>query len=126
MFSKTHKLGRVTGADSGYAIGGIAIFPLSPSSRARQPEPSREAYNPNPLDLAVEVLSPSDDESKLRSKVVNYLNAGTTFWVVNPETKWAEVFVPHQAPVILDISDTLDGGQALPDFKLPVKDIFSN
>lgn len=124
-FSKTGKLGWVTGADGGYVIGEERYVPdVAFVSRARQPEPSHEAYNPNPPDLAVEVLSPSDDESKLRIKVVNYLHVGTTVWVVNPEKKWVEVFVPQQTPVVLDVKDTLDGGQALPGFKLPVKDIF--
>lgn len=125
VFVKAKALGWVTGADGGYIVAGERYIPdVAFIALTRLPQPSHEAYNPNAPDLAVEVLSPTDQESKLRIKVVNYLRAGTTVWVVDPQQKLVEVFSPEQAPIILGLEDTLEGGQLLPDFSLPVKDIF--
>jgi Uma2 family endonuclease len=118
--------GRVTGADGGYIVMDERYIPdAAYISKARQPEPSRASYNPNAPDLAVEVLSPTNELAQMRVKVVNYLRAGTVVWVVDPDKKQVEVYVPNAAPVILDIDDTLDGSTLLPDLSIAVKDIFA-
>ncbi len=122
---RRNKLGRVTGADGGYIVSGERYIPdVAYISLVRQPQPSHEAYNPNPPDLAVEVLSPTDDPANLRIKVVNYLRAGTTVWVVDPIRKQIEVYVPGEAPQTLTAADTLKGDPALPGFAVPVHDLF--
>jgi Uma2 family endonuclease len=124
-FVKKNRLGRVTGADGDYRIAGERYIPdVAFISKSRQPEPSHEAYNPNPPDLAVEVLSPTNDADEMRIKVVNYLLAGTTVWVVDPINKRVEVYIPNQSPFIVGIDGELDGGTVLPGFKLPLRDIF--
>ncbi len=55
---------------------------------------------------------------------MSYLNASTTVWVVNPDSKRVEVYAPGKVPQTLDIGDTLDGGDVLSGFTLAVKDIF--
>ncbi len=125
VFVRQNDLGRVTGADGGYQVSGERYIPdVAFISKAKQPEPSRAAYNPNPPDLAVEVLSPSNDESDMRIKVVNYLRAGTTVWVVSPDKKEVEVYSPVDAPKTVGIDGTIEGGEVLPGFALLVKDIF--
>ncbi|NWF69282.1 MAG: Uma2 family endonuclease [Chloroflexi bacterium] len=124
-FTKGKNLGYLTGADGGYWVNGERYIPDAAFiSKTRQPVPSRDAYNPNAPDLAVEVLSPSDDPHTTRLKVVNYLLAGTTLWLVDPERKIVEGYVPGAAPKTLGLDDTLDGGAHLPGFSLAVKDIF--
>lgn len=124
-FVKKNKLGRVTGADGGYRVSGERYIPdVAFVSKARQPEPSYEAYNPIAPDLAVEVLSPGNTHHEMRVKTVNYLRAGTTLWIVDPELKRVEVYRPDYAPVTLEIGDTLGSVAALPGFTLPVRDIF--
>src|SRR2546427_304511 len=76
-------------------------------------------------ELAVEVVSPNDDNEKLRIKVINYLAAGTLVWVVRPQDQKVEVCAPGRPVKIVDRDGTLDGGDVLPGFKLAVKDIFS-
>lgn len=95
-------------------------------SKTRQPTPSHDAYNPLAPDLAVEVVSPTDDPAAMRIKVVNYLRAGTTAWVVDPYKKHVEVYAPGQPVRIMGINDILDGGTLLPGFMLTVKDIFAD
>jgi Uma2 family endonuclease len=127
LFVRQNDLGRVTGADGGYHVSGERYIPdVAFIAKIRQPEPSREAYNPNPPDLAIEVLSPSNSEDDMRIKLVNYLRAGTTVWIVNCDKKQVEIYSPSpiQAPKTLDIDGTIDGGDVLPGFKLAVKDIF--
>ncbi|RPJ02748.1 MAG: Uma2 family endonuclease [Chloroflexi bacterium] len=93
-------------------------------SKARQPEPSHEAHNPNAPDLAVEVLSPSDDPGDLRIKVTNYLAAGTVVWVVDPDKKVVEIHAPGKRADRLGMKETISGGDVLPGFALAVKEVF--
>lgn len=124
IFVKNKDLGRVTGADGGYIVSGERYIPdVAFISKEKQPEPSHEAYNPTPPDLAVEVLSPSNDPGGIRIKLVNYLRAGTVVWLVDPDKKEVEVYASGQAKK-LGLDGTLDGGDVLPGFTLPVKAIF--
>lgn len=69
MFVLSNDLGRVTGADGGYQVSGERYIPdVAFVSKAKQPEPP---------DLAVEVLLPTNDADDMRIKVVNYLRVGT-------------------------------------------------
>lgn len=117
--------GYVTGADGGYQVGEERYIPdVAFVAKARQPQLSHETYNPLAPDLAVEVISPSDDLNVLRVKVGNYLAAGTVVWVVRPETKSVEVYAPGQPVRRLSADGALDGGDVLPGLSLPVKDFF--
>ncbi|MAS37302.1 MAG: hypothetical protein CL610_25095 [Anaerolineaceae bacterium] len=125
MYLLTHPAGHMTGPDGGYIVSGERYMPdIAIVSSARQPESSHDAWNPNAPDLAVEVLSPTDEPSNLRIKIVNYLRAGTTVWVVDPNKQQVETYIPDMAPQTLTVVDTLTGGALLPDFELAVKDIF--
>ncbi|NDJ74904.1 MAG: Uma2 family endonuclease [Chloroflexi bacterium] len=125
MAVKRLDAGFVTGADGGYEIGSERYIPdVAYISRQRQPAPSREPYNPTPPDLAVEVLSPSNDDSDMRLKISNYLAASTTVWVVDPERQQVEVHLPGQPGRRYGLDDTLDGGAVLPGLSIPVRDIF--
>lgn len=120
-----HQLGHVTGADGGYTVLGERYVPNGAFiSYAKQLKLTYDIWNPNAPDLAVEVLSPTDEPSNLRIKIVNYLRAGTTVWVVDPAKQQVEIYVPDKAPQTLTVADTLTGGVLLPDFELAVKDIF--
>jgi Uma2 family endonuclease len=126
LFARERDLGWVTGADGGYMVEGERYIPdVGYISKARQPDPLDDvAYNPLPPDLAVEVLSPTNDPDDMRIKVVNYLRAGAIVWVVNPEKHEVQVLSPSAPPRTLGLADVLDGGSLLPGFSLPVKDIF--
>lgn len=128
VFAKKNRLGWVTGADGGYIVGGERYIPDAAFiSRARQEKPLPEAYNPNPPDLAVEVVSSdrADELHALRIKVSNYLAVGTVVWVVTPESRQIEVYIPGQPVTIHNADGTLDGGAVLPGFTLKIAEIFS-
>lgn len=121
-------IGYVTGADGGYLVNGDLYAPdVAYISYARQPELPRQGFNPNPPELAVEVISDpnnSQEQSVLRRKVANYLMAGVVVWVVNPEERLVEAYQIGQAVQIIGEADLLEGGELLPGFQLAVKDIF--
>lgn len=125
VFVKRKNLGWVTGADGGYVVMGQRYIPdVAFISKARQAAESTAGYNPIPPDLAVEVLSPSNSAENVQEKVENYLKANVLVWVVDPDRQEVDVYEPHGVKKTLTVNDTLDGGNVLNGFKLPVKDIF--
>lgn len=125
IYVEEHDLGYALGADGGFMVSGERYMPdIGFISKQKQPTAPHGAWNPNAPDLAVEVMSPSDDPEKVRIKVVNYLNAGTVVWLVNPEKQQVEVYTPGHPAHKVDINGTLDGGDVLPGFRLPLKMIF--
>ncbi|MBZ0302427.1 MAG: Uma2 family endonuclease, partial [Anaerolineae bacterium] len=121
-------IGYVTGAAGSYEVFDERYVPdAAYISKARQPELSCELHNPNPPELVVEVVSDEksvDEQRSLRRKITNYLVVGTVVWVVFPVSQVVEVHAPDQPVKILRLEDTLDGGDILPGFQLPVRDIF--
>ena len=76
-------------------------------------------------DLAVEVVSPSDSAAAVQSKVEDWLGAGTRLvWVVYPDTRSVTVYRSLHEAEVLSEPDALDGSPVLPDFALPVSDLF--
>lgn len=123
-FVEDHDLGYVTTESGGYMVSGERHAPdVAFISKIRQPHRSERGYNPNPPDLAVDVLSPSNDPASMRIKVVNYLKAGTTVWIVDVDRQRVEVYVPGEAPRLVMVDGELDGGAALPGLTLAVKAI---
>ncbi len=119
-------MGYVTGPDGGYKLVGQRVRQPDVAfiSKQRAPEIPR-AFDIAP-DLAVEVVSPDEDIFK---KTQEYLNAGTQMvWAAYADEKMVYVFHMEQdgsmRSVAYGIDDVLDGGDVLPGFKLPVRDIF--
>ena len=77
-------------------------------------------------DLAVEVVSPGDTLEEVEEKVDDYLDAGTRMvLVVNPKRRTVTVHRPGAQPVILRQTETIDGGDVVPGFSLPMADVFA-
>ena len=125
-FVEENDLGNVTGEQGGYMVSGERYAPdVAFISWESQSELPARGYNPNPPDLAVEVVSPSDDtDPPLSIKIGNYLAAGTIVWVVYPDKKEVTVYVPGEPVKVLKEDDMLDGGVVLPGFQIVVKDFF--
>ena len=110
----------VTGEAGLYQIGNERYAPDVAFKRT----PTTSGFvDPNPPELAIEVVSPSDDLRLLSVKISNYIAAGITVWVVYPEDKQVVVHIPGKGAKILTVNDTLtfDG---LPGFALPINSIF--
>jgi Uma2 family endonuclease len=119
-------LGYVTVPDGGFKLAPrITRQPdVAFVSKARLPViPTHFELAP---DIAVEVVSESEDVLK---KVLEYLHAGSTFvWTVYHDVKTVYVFTLNEDKslrgVPFGVGDTLDGGDVLPGFALPVRAIF--
>jgi Uma2 family endonuclease len=78
-----------------------------------------------PPDLAVEILSPSNTAVGIEAKVAVYLDGGARMvWVFNPLRRAVTVHLPDRTARTLVEDDVLDGGDVLPGFALPVRDVF--
>lgn len=79
-----------------------------------------------PPDLVVEVVSPTDLMTHVNRKVRLYLEDGVQLvWVVEPDEKSVSIFTPNTKQFTrLTIEDTLSGGDILPNFALPLEQLF--
>lgn len=85
-----------------------------------------DGFFPGPPDLAVEVISPNDRYTEVAEKVEDWLNAGTRMVVVvDPRRRVAVVHLPAREPITLTEQDTLDGGDVVPCWSMPVPEIFA-
>jgi Uma2 family endonuclease len=128
---RAHRLGVVCGAETGFVLARDPDTVLAPDlavvRQERLPQSGRPTtfWNGAP-DLAVEVLSPSDTIFAVEEKVAAWLAAGTSLvWVVNPRSRAVTVHRPGRPPRTLLESETLDGEDVVPGFRLPVAEIFA-
>ncbi len=76
-------------------------------------------------DLVVEVRSPNNSLREIREKALMWLDFGVhLLWVAHPETRTVDVYGIGSSVLTLTEDDTLDGGEVLPGFSCPVRDIF--
>lgn len=121
-------IGYITGEAGGYIVAEQDRFAPDVAfiSKGRQPILPEEGYNPIAPDLAVEVVSPSDDMARLMYKKDRYLANGTRLvWIVYPKRQEVEVYAPGQPMRIVGVDGVLHGGDVLPGFRLPVRSIFA-
>jgi Uma2 family endonuclease len=124
------RLGRVFSLEVGFRLSLSEQTVLCPDiafvRAGRMVAPDTRGFFPGPPDLAVEVISRSESAAEVQEKVTRYLKAGTQLvWCVYPHTKQVVVYAPEGPPRILGPADTLDGGEFLPEFRLPLAELFS-
>ncbi len=83
-----------------------------------------QGYWPGAPDLAVEVVSPNDLYTEVSDKVAEWLEAGSGMVVVNPRRQQVSVHTPDADVKVLDVDDTLDGGEVVPGWQLPIRELF--
>ena len=77
------------------------------------------------LDLAVEVLSASNSKREMKRKVGEYFASGVRMvWLIDFHKRTARVYTSPKEWEELGEGDALDGGDALPGFRLPLRDLF--
>lgn len=80
---------------------------------------------PGAPDLAVEVVSPSTTRASLHGKIADYLSAGTAcVWVVDPASQTVTVYRSLLSPRTIEAGKMLDGGDVVPEFRVPVELLF--
>jgi len=134
VFAEAHGLGDVLGADATYDL----THPGDPTATVLVPDVSFVASGRLPTrnpgygmlapDIAVEVVSPSQYRPEMTEKAKLYIECSVRLvWIVWSNRQEVDVWRPVSpaAPVAtLNVSDALDGFDALPGFTLPVSKLF--
>lgn len=90
---------------------------------ATKPVPATEAWDVVP-DLVAEVTGPDDGAEELLAKVRQYQAAGVRIvWVVYSGVGEVHAFTGPRGLRTFTTADTLDGGDVLPGFAVPVSEL---
>jgi Uma2 family endonuclease len=120
-------VGEIFDSSTGFRMpsGNIRSPDVSVMLRSRLPGgrvPS--GYLDGAPDLAVEIISPSEDEPDMARKVVEYLASGARqVWQIFPETRRVVVYQSLDRVRSHAAEEELDGGDLLPDFRCRVSDL---
>jgi len=121
-------LGRVY-AEAGFKLASNPDTVRGPDiafiSRGRIPDPEPTGFAGFAPDLVVEVISPGDRAGEVLAKVADWLSAGTrVVWVLDPARRVARVYRADGTEQILTADESLDGGDVVPGFSCPLREIF--
>jgi Uma2 family endonuclease len=130
-FAEEHDLGIPAGADGTVRLlkGLVRVPDVSFFAWDKLPGrvlPSKPIPDLYP-DLAVEVLSATNTPEEMERKLKEYFLAGVRLvWMIDPRKRTVEVYTtPDAATAVLDETRTLEGGDVLPGFKLPLTELFA-
>jgi Uma2 family endonuclease len=129
-FAEEHDRGVVNGADATMRlmpglvrIPDVSFVPWSKFPRRLIPKTPIPDLVP---DLAVEVLSAGNTPEEMERKLKDYFFSGVKLvWYVDPAKRCVVVYTSPESCVVLDESQTLDGGEVLPGFTLPLEKLFA-
>lgn len=131
-FIRRHNLGRAISGDPGLRIRHDPDLVLAPDfaftrrERLTSEQPDRAFITIMP-DFVVEILSPSERAGRVSAKIQTYLAAGVELvWIIDPEERTVAIYAASGTVQFLRQADTLDGGDLLPGFSLPVSELFRN
>lgn len=124
-------LGRVATGDAGFVLernpdgrDTVRGTDLAFISKSKAPAPLPNTLLEYAPDLAVEVISPSNEAADIRLKIRQLLDAGTALvWIVYPDLRIVDVHT-REGATTLNAADTLSGGDVLPGFEVRVREIF--
>jgi Uma2 family endonuclease len=130
-YVEAHGAGKVLVGDVGFVLG----LPHDPD-RVRAPDvafvsherleggPVPEGFLRGAPDLAVEVLSPTDNPVDVQRKVRDWLEAGTDLvWVVAPAARTTTVYRADGSARLARDDEALDGEDVLPGLSIRLSDI---
>jgi Uma2 family endonuclease len=130
-FLDQHDLGIVAGADGAVRLmpGLVRLPDISFVSWDRVPV--RGQFPTEPIsglapDLAVEVLSEENTPEEMKQKLKEYFLAGVRLvWFVDLAERTVTAYTGPDRSVALTEGQTLDGGEVLPGFSLPLDRLFA-
>jgi len=122
-------LGETFTAETGFLIRRNPDTVLAPDFalilKERLPGAITKGYVAVVPDIVLETRSLNDTKREVADKVERWLEAGVRLvWDLDPEAKVLTVYRGGQPPTALGIDDTLDGGDILPAFTVPIAKIF--
>lgn len=127
LWAAPRNAGRVFSAETGFLLRRGPDTVRAPDVafvRRDRTGPAR-AFIEGAPDVAVEVLSPDASLREVKGTVRDYLDGGAAqVWVVDPEDRTITVHTPDGRSATLGEDDVLEGGEALPGFRLVVRSAF--
>ena len=88
------------------------------------PEEDWDGLSPVAPDLAIEVLSLIDEPERVAKEVEDYLGGVPLLWVFDPWRRTVAVHAPGRTLRTLGQGDSLEGGEVLAGFRVPVAELF--
>jgi Uma2 family endonuclease len=80
-----------------------------------------------PIDLAVEVLSKSNTRREMKRKLGDYVASGARLvWYIDPRKRTARVYAADDEGTEIGEDDSLEGGEVLPGFSLPLRTLLDS
>jgi Uma2 family endonuclease len=128
-----HKLGYVYPPGTGFLLGTNPDTVLAPSGgfvRRERVEATGgllPGYRPGAPDVTVEIISSREvGPTDIKKRVEDWLAGGARLvWIVDTRHKTVAVHQPDHPPVKLTVEDQLDGGDVVPGWTFPVREVFS-
>lgn len=130
QYVKNNQLGKVYAAETGFILSQNPDTVRAPDAAFVRVDKVKEVqsktgYFPGAPDLAVEVLSPNDSYTEVEEKVMCWLDAGCRMViVVNPQNRSVTTYRSRNEVKVLTESETLDSGDVVPGWQLPISQIF--
>lgn len=130
LWNRQTKLGEVFDSSTGYTL---------PNGANRSPDVSwikqerwdsltpeqKQKFIPLAPDFALELMSPSDYLSDVKTKMKEYLDNGVRLgWLINPKAKQVEIYRLGQDVELLDSPQSISGEDVLPGLVLDLTNIF--
>lgn len=127
MFPYAQGRGVITASSAGYRMvsGNIRSPDVAFIRKERLPEGKPPiGFGESAPDLAIEVLSPSEDLNELLRKVAEYFESGAQqVWVLDPDACRATFYRSPIEVQTLRADDTLEGEELLPEFRCKVREL---
>src|SRR5215470_815608 len=130
QFVWQNKLGEVFAAETGFELTSKPDTVLAPdASYISEPRVTllkeTEGYWPGAPDLAVEVVSPSESKSAVRSKTLQWLGFGCKqVWIVDLKHETVTIHRSPENAMTLSKDETLEAPDLLPGLRIPIAEIF--
>jgi Uma2 family endonuclease len=129
---RAHDLGELYVAETGFIVARNPDSVLVPDiafveASRLDVNQSLPGFVPFAPDLAIEIESPSNTRTEFQRKIKLYFGGGARLiWLVRPIQRTVIVFTGGTAETALGAADTLDGGDVLPGFRLPLANLFKD
>ena len=128
QFVLKHNLGRALSGEVGIYIhrnpDTVRAADVAFISHERLAKANPQGYLDVAPELVVEVMSPDETWSDVNEKLEDYFSIDIQqVWVVDPRRERIHIYRSLTDITILTMDDTLDGGETLPGFSLPVAEI---
>jgi Uma2 family endonuclease len=129
-YVREHNLGEVYAAETGFLLARDPDTVRAPDVAFIRKERvdavgDTRGYWEGPPDLAVEVISPHDRYADVDEKVAAWVEAGTRMVILgNLHRRAVSVYDGHGVGRMLSEQDTIEGGEVVPGWALPIRAIF--